>query len=171
MRKKMNCLSFKFIYQYIYNKMEPVKISYKDKLCAISTYYSVSEDASKYLYHRRRYGYPFKKPTDSMYLKWDNKLLNALIKADKIEGFNWDNLIFSNDIQTLLDNDINVESQSDNVEIFKGRNSASKTKSFEKYGEKNNEIQDDGWMIVTNNRGQLIRRNILRKMGFLNQSN
>ena len=167
----MDCLSFKFIFQYSYNKMEHTKISYKYKLCAISTYYSVSENAAKYFYHRRRYGYPFKKTTDSMFLKWDNKLLNALIKADKIDGFNWDNLVFSNDIQALLDNNINVDLQSNKVEIFKGRNLSSKTKSFEKYSNEDNEIQDQGWMIVTTNKGQLIRRNILRKMGFLTQSN
>ena len=101
--------------------MDP-KFSYQDKINSISSYFGVTNEAAKYMYHRRRYGFPFKNENDTNFIKWDNKVLNALIKADKLEGFNWDLLLFDDDMQLLLEKNIDVNLQSDKIDVYKGRN-------------------------------------------------
>ena len=162
--------------------MDP-KFSYHDKINSISSYFGVTNEAAKYMYHRRRYGFPFKKENDPNFIRWDNKVLNALIKADKLEGFNWDLLLFDDDMQLLLEKNINVNLQSDKIDVYKGRNSLRRTQQFEKYDPElkkssntvelhpvelqSKETENNDWVLVTSNKGQLIRRNILRKIGFL----
>ena len=42
-------------------------------------------------------------------IEWNIKIQNALVKADKISGFNWDDLEFSDDINVLNNNNIIVK--------------------------------------------------------------
>ena len=96
---------------------------------------------------------------------------NALVKADKISGFNWDGLEFSDDINVLNNNNIIVNNQAPTVYI-------NKIKELN-YNEKNNQIEcdennhseitdeTDGWTTVITDKGQMVRRKILKKIGFL----
>ena len=150
--------------------MDNVKFSYKDKINAISSYFGVSEDASKYMYHRRRRGYPYKKETESEFLKWTTKLQNAFIKADQIATFDWGNLKFDEDIKMLFMNGIDVETQSNKVQVNKISQTVQPTTRQLNVDEKSvNDESDDGggWTVVTTNKGQLVKRHMLRKMGFL----
>ena len=153
--------------------MDNVKFSYKDKINAISSYFGVSEDASKYMYHRRRRGYPYKKETDPAFLKWTTKLQNAFIKADQIATFDWDNLKFDEDIKMLFMNGIDVEKQANKVQVNKISQTVQPTTRQLNFDEKSvNDESDDGggWTVVTTNKGQLVKRHMLRKMGFLPHS-
>jgi len=153
--------------------MDNVKFSYKDKINAISSYFGVSEDASKYMYHRRRRGYPYKKETDPAFLKWTTKLQNAFIKADQIATFDWDNLKFDEDIKMLFMNGIDVEKQANKVQVNKISQTVQPTTRQLNFDEKSvNDESDDGggWTLVTTNKGQLVKRHMLRKMGFLPHS-
>ena len=151
--------------------MDNVKFSYKDKINAISSYFGVSEDASKYMYHRRRRGYPYKKDTDLAFLKWTTKLQNAFIKADQIATFDWDNLKFDEDLKMLYMNGIDVETQANKVQVNKISQTVQPTTRQSNVDEKSvyDESDDDGggWTVVTTNKGQLVKRHMLRKMGFL----
>lgn len=150
--------------------MDNVKFSYKDKINAISSYFGVSEDASKYMYHRRRRGYPYKKDTDLAFLKWTTKLQNAFIKADQIATFDWDNLKFDEDLKMLCMNGIDVETQSNKVQVNKISQTVQPTTRQSNVDEKSvNDESDDGggWTVVTTNKGQHVKRYMLRKMGFL----
>ena len=171
--------------------MDSSKFKYKNKITAISSYFGVSEQAAKYMYHRRQRGLPYKTETDDLYIEWNIKIQNALVKADKISGFNWDGLEFSDDINVLSNNNIIVNNQSNIVYINKNNeknNELNNEKNNELNNEKNTQIecdennqtsqtdgtcqnddtyQTDGWTIVTTNKGQMVRRQILKKLGFL----
>ena len=155
--------------------MDSSKFTYKNKITSISSYFVVSEQAAKYMYHRRQRGLPYKNETDDLYIEWNIKIQNALVKADKISGFNWDDLEFSDDINVLNNNNIIVNNQSHTVYINKNKEL--------NYNEKNNELNNqsecdennqsdntdetDGWTTVITDKGQMIRRKILKKIGFL----
>ena len=157
--------------------MDSSKFKYKNKITAISSYFVVSEQAAKYMYYRRQRGLPYKTETDDLYIEWNIKIQNALVKADKISGFNWDDLEFSDDINVLNNNNIIVNNQSPTVYINKNKEL--------NYNEKNNQIEcdennqsdnkdgtyqndeTDGWTTVITDKGQMIRRKILKKIGFL----
>ena len=92
-------------------------IKYKAKLQAISSYFDISRNAAKYIYHRRRRGVPFKAPKDKNYIAWSIKLQNALIRADKEPGFKWANLVFGKEEEVLAEYKINVQNQSDEIYV------------------------------------------------------
>ena len=157
--------------------MDSSKFKYKNKITAIISYFGVSDQAAKYMYRRRQRGLPYKTETDDLYIEWNIKIQNALVKADKISGFNWDDLEFSDDINVLNNNNIIVNNQSPTVYINKNKEL--------NYNEKNNQIEcdennqsdnkdgtyqndeTDGWTTVITDKGQMIRRKILKKIGFL----
>jgi hypothetical protein len=133
--------------------------NYNDKLKAISSYFGVSEGAAKYIFHRRRKGFPWKKDADTNYFEWSIQLQNAFIKADNITLFDWRNLNFNNDIQILAENNIIVNEQPNTIQFNK-----------RKIDKDLNEEDDDaggGWTIVTKNKTLLIQKHLLKDMGFL----
>jgi hypothetical protein len=164
--------------------MDSSKFKYKNKITAISSYFGVSEQAAKYMYHRRQRGLPYKTETDDLYIEWNIKIQNALVKADKISGFNWDGLEFSDDINVLSNNNIIVNNQSNIVYINKN-NEKNNELNNEINNEKNTQIEcdennqsenndgtrqtdeTDGWTTVITDKGQMVRRKILKKLGFL----
>jgi hypothetical protein len=152
-----------------FQTMDNTKVSYNDKINAISSYFGISDSAAKYMYHRRRRGFPYKNVTDNSFLEWTIKLQNAFIKADQIAAFDWSILKFDKDIKILSVNGVDVNDQSNKVQVNKisqmGHLSAKQVTNDAK-----NVKEDpgcDGWTLVTTNRGQLVKRNTLRKMGFL----
>ena len=157
--------------------MDSSKFKYKNKITAISSYFGVSDQAAKYMYHRRQRGLPYKNETDDLYIEWNIKIQNALVKADKISNFNWDGLEFSDDINVLSNNNIIVNSQSTTVYINKiSQLNCNEKNTQMEYNENNQTGQNDGthqndetdgWTVVTTNKGQMVRRQILKKLGFL----
>ena len=160
--------------------MDSSKFKYKNKITAISSYFGVSEQAAKYMYHRRQRGLPYKTETDDLYIEWNIKIQNALVKADKISGFNWDGLEFSDDINVLSNNNIIVNNQSTIVYINKNNeknNELNNEKNTQIECDENNQSENndgtsqtdetDGWTTVITDKGQMVRRKILKKLGFL----
>jgi hypothetical protein len=174
--------------------MESAKISYNNKINAISSYFGVSFNAAKYMYNRRQRGFPYKHETDMLFLEWSIQLQNALVKADKISGFNWDELNFDNDINILNANNIKVKDQHLKIHINKINKSAYNFNEKNMNGESNEKNMNgesneknmngtsneknmngtsneknmnEGWTVVTNNKDQMIRRQILKQIGFL----
>lgn len=116
-------------------------------ITSVKEYFNISEEAAAYIFFRRRRGFPFRKISDSKYLEWTDALLNALIRADEIFGFDWESLGFGNEEHIL--NEYNLLSS--NIDI----STESKT---------NTNLMEEGWTIVPkNNKSQ----KILQKMGFL----
>jgi hypothetical protein len=117
-------------------------------------YFNVSKDAAKYMFHRRRMGYPWKKNTDDNYLKWSIPIQNAFVKSDNLDVIDWKSVIFTNDIKILEENNINIEET--NHEIHVNENN------------KNIKYMDrEGWTVVTSKRNNVIQKHLLQTMGFL----
>ena len=151
--------------------MDSSKFKYKNKITAISSYFVVSEQAAKYMYYRRQRGLPYKTETDDLYIEWNIKIQNALVKADKISGFNWNDLEFSDDINVLNNNNIIVNNQSSTVYINKNNelnyNGKNNQIECDENNQSDNTDETDGWTTVITDKGQMIRRKILKKIGFL----
>ena len=133
--------------------------NYNEKLKAIKSYFKISDQACKYMYHRRRRGYPWKKDNTPGYIPWNIQIQNAIIKADNLTLFDWELLKFDNDIQILSEHGINVDDQLKTVQIG--------TLTI------NNDIKeedDDGWTVVTTKKSHSIKKHLLRSMGFLPQT-
>lgn len=124
--------------------------NFKDKINAISSYFNVSMQCAKYIYHRRKKGQPFKSEDDVGYIQWNMKIQNSLIKADLIKDFNWKDLKFVNDVTTLKNFGIDVESQDDKLYTNKKENDF-------------NESNELGWTVVTRRRSNKNKK-ILTKL-------
>jgi hypothetical protein len=131
---------------------ETLKYTYNEKINTIHNYFGVSTNAAKYIFSRRRHGFPWKKVTDEKYLKWDIQIQNAFVEADTIKNFNWGNMQFDNDIQILLENGIKIENQSKTV----NKNHKSAIKKI-----------DDEWTVVTTDKKKLNEKHILKFIGLL----
>lgn len=131
--------------------MQRKTANYNDKIKTIISYFGISENAAKYMFHRRRRGFPWKTEDDIKHLKWTIQLQNALIKADTLPNFDWVNLKFANDIQLLMESGINVDDQPNVVNIKKVIN----------------EEDNNGWTVVTKKKSNLIQKHILKNIGLL----
>ena len=128
------------------------KFSYNEKINAIHEYFGVSIDAAKYMFNRRKCGHPWKKSNDKNYLKWCIQLQNAFIEADNIRYFDWDALTFSNDINILSDNGIEIDNQ---LKIITKNNKTSIKK------------KPDEWTIITSDQKKINKKHLLKFIGFL----
>lgn len=151
--------------------MEKSKFTYKEKINAISSYFGISEDASRYIYHRRRRGFPFKRNDDPNFLKWDMQLQNAFIKADQIATLNWNDLKFDDDLKVLLEHGIDIDTQPKTPVINKiNQTTSTISNKSNKMNDKDIKEEDDdnfGWTVVTNKKGHIVKKYMLRKMGLL----
>lgn len=87
-------------------------VKYNEKIKAIGSYFGVSGVCAKYMFHRRRRGYPYTKNNDPKYLEWTPQLQNGFLKADLVENFDWSKLMFDTDTATLAnDFHINIANQ------------------------------------------------------------
>jgi hypothetical protein len=152
------------------------KIRYVDKIYAISMYFGVSSDAAKYMYDRRRLGVPYRNNTDDLFLEWNTKIQNALVKADSIDGFDWNKLNYYDDIDMLALNGIVVEDQPIKIQIKKKiplntnilDNLDNSKPILNGYFDFDSN-KDDGWTLITSERNQMTRRKILKRIGFLHK--
>ena len=144
-------------------KSGPRLYNYNEKIKVISESFGISKMAAKYIYHRRRRGYPYKKVGNHNFIQWSTKLQNALIKADGIVDWDWDNLLFSEDVKKLMEHGINVDEESNKIVIKNAQASG----NSHKQNSPDIESTDDGWTVVTNNMSKLSQKYILRKIGLL----
>jgi hypothetical protein len=116
-----------------YNKKRIDKVEYYH-IClnSIKNYFGVSDLCSAYLYHRSFRG----KRRCSKYMCWHIKLQNALVKADKCLGIDWNNIKFGLEDVELKQHGIVVDEMLNDV--------------FRWYEEKIIKVVDDGWTTVVN---------------------
>jgi hypothetical protein len=130
--------------------------NYNEKLTVLKSYFKISDQAVKYMYHRRHHGYPWKNNNDPGYIVWTMQIQNALIKADNLALFEWETLKFDNDIQTLSEHGIIVDDQLKTTQVGKQPlNNGIK------------EDNDEGWTVVTTPKSHAIKKKLIRSMGFL----
>jgi hypothetical protein len=131
-------------------------VLYEERITIIMDFLGISQEAAAFIYHRKRYGSPFKKSDDPKYMEWTLRLQNALVKADECVDWDWDEIKFGLEEQALIQNGIMIEDQSD-TNIFK----------LEKKGKR--ESNSDGeWIIVKDIRKIRQKQNkILQIMGFI----
>ena len=144
------------------NLRPATRSNYNDKIKNISSYFGISVEAAKYMYHRRRRGFPWKNENDGNFLKWNIQLQNALIKADNLAVFDWTSLKFNNDVNTLKENGIIVDEQPKTIYRNKSNDNQESNKDID-------EEEDDGggWTVVTKKENNSIQKQILRNLGFL----
>lgn len=128
---------------------------YKKQLYAISSFFNVSNSAAKYMYHRRRKGLPYKKNDDFNFLPWTIQLQNALVKADTVPEWDWENLTFYSDCETLKYHCIDIDSQP--ITLYKN-----KPNTFNKP-----QLDADDWTLVSSSKKKISHKFLLRQMGFL----
>ncbi len=157
---------FKNKQYYYYNlyTMEQ-RVEYKERIEALKAVFNISEPAAKYIYHRRRRGYPYKNGTDISFMPWTAKLQNALMAADKIPEFDWNALVFSEEEEILKQNGIVVDECPTRIQLNRG--------SRIKTALHNIPIADPltAWQTVKSPKAKLINKHIVRKMGFLPSTN
>ena len=132
--------------------------NYNEKIKVIKSYFKISEQAAKYMFHRRRRGYPWKKDNDVGYFMWSIQLQNALVKADTIALFNWEILKFDNDVHTLSEHGIVLDEQPNTIQV-----------NVNAINTDIKEDDDEGWTVVTTKKSHVIKKQLLRNMGFLPQ--
>jgi hypothetical protein len=143
---------------------DKIKINYNDKIKTISSYFCVSINAAKYMYHRRRRDIPWKKDCDVGYLKWTVQLQNAFIKADNLAVFEWANLKFNTDVHVLMENGIIVNEQPHTIQV-------NSVQELDKDISEEDEKDGGGWTVVTKNKTYVIQKQLLKNMGFLPKKN
>ena len=107
------------LYNRKHTKTSNPPINYEDKLSAIGLYFGVSDKASKYLYHRRRRGFPYKRDGMPRYLKWSTQLQNSLVKADQLSTWSWEDLEFECDVSKLAYAGLDIDKESDSIYVNK----------------------------------------------------
>ena len=148
--------------------------NYKNKINMLILHFGISESAAKYIFHRRRRGYPFKKEGEENYLQWSMQLQNAFIEADKCSDIKWSKLKFKDDLQVLTDKNIDIKKQSKAV-VFSKVKQVTDTNLTRK-GKPSNYDKDlttsdtDEWTVITNNKSGTDDKQLLRKMGFVPRS-
>lgn len=148
--------------EYVDDETTKKKFIYSEKIGAISSYFNVSREAAKYIYHRRRKGFPYKKVDDPNFIKWDMRIQNALIKADTLDVWNWKELSFYDDVYDLQNHGIDVLKQS--YDVYKNPKSHKVSHREESLID---EETNGEWTIVTPSKKKMHDKFILKKMGFL----
>jgi len=80
---------------------------YQATIKELTEYFGVSQICAQYLYHRALRS----KRKDDRFLPWNIKLQNALVKADKCLGINWEKVFFGQEEEYLLLHGIKVDDQ------------------------------------------------------------
>jgi hypothetical protein len=128
------------------------RVSYEERLALITDFFGISHAAAKFLYHRKRQGFPCKKRGDPKFLAWSLSLQNALVKADECVDWEWDDLKFGSEEKALTQSDISLEDQSDTV-VFK---------------HEKKETSYDGWTMVKDSKKiKQQQTKALQIMGFI----
>jgi hypothetical protein len=116
---------------------------YKSDILLIGKYFGVSDECASYLYHRS-----FRcKRKDNKYMPWDIKLQNAIVKADKCMGLNWNNIHFGQEYDEFANHGIIIEEMSDKV--FKWINNDNSNDNSNANSNDNSNDNRNKWITVS----------------------
>jgi hypothetical protein len=143
------------------------QVSYYSKIGTISTYFGVSDSAAKYIYHLRRKGYPYRSHDQQDYLPWTMPLQNALVIADTYKSFNWNNLQFGNELNTLMKHGIEVNERE--LRIHRNVIAQDNALKITSKTDVNVDYEDEegGWTVVASKYQVIAEKHILRNCGLL----
>lgn len=130
-------------------------LTYEGKIKIIQEYFGISELCAIYLYHRRRRGIPWHKPSDPKYLEWSIQLQNAIICLDTITGFDWRGLEFGYEEIQFIKNNIDISKMPESIVVLSEVPNLYMKNSPDK----------DGFIKVEYNKINITRE--LNKMGFI----
>jgi hypothetical protein len=133
-------------------------LTYEEKIKIIQEYFGVSEICAIYLYHRRKRGAPWHKPSNQKYLEWSIQLQNAIIYLDTIVGFDWHSLEFGFEEIQFTKNGIDINKMENKIVVL-----SETPKTFF-----NNEPDKDGFIKVNKHKINITKQ--LNKMGLLPRS-
>ena len=141
-----------------------VKKSYKEKMKLISLYFNIPNDASIYLYHRRRRSFPFKKKTMQNYLEWNLAIQNGLVKImGENQHIDWSSRDFNDEENLLTKYNIDTSVKTSVVYKNKPKNIVADANCIDE-----KILHDiDGWVLVTDKRRNASNKFLLRKIGLL----
>ncbi len=95
----------------------------------ISEYYGVSETCASYMYHR---AYRSRR-RDEKKMYFNLKLQNALVKADKCLGIEWEKIYFDTEVEQLEEFGITLDDQPDTVFSWNEESDSKKTESNDEW--------------------------------------
>jgi hypothetical protein len=133
-------------------------LTYEEKIKIIQEYFGVSEICAIYIYHRRRRGAPWYKPSNQKYLEWNIQLQNAIIYLDTIVGFDWYSLEFGFEEIQFAKNGIDINKMENKIIVL-----SETSKTFF-----DNEPDKDGFTLVNKYKINITKE--LNKMGLLPRS-
>lgn len=84
---------------------------YESSLKHIAKYYGVSNECASYLYYRAFRS----RRKDDRYMAWTVKLQNAIVKADKCLGIDWEKVYFGEEEDNLSHHGIVIDEMEDKV--------------------------------------------------------
>ena len=158
-----------------------MNFTYNEKLNIIGEFFGISHDCARYIYHRRRKGYPYKKKEDDGYLEWSIQVQNGFVLGD-VKNIDYKNIHFNSDIDELKDKysiDISKMSSEKVLQNKIKQKDANKIKirttdisddsvNLDKNVDNENTNDDGGeWCVVTAKKTLHDKKSILKKMGFI----
>ncbi len=85
--------------------------NYKCNIDDISEYFGVSEKCAQYMYHRAIRS----KKKDDKYIQWNIRIQNAIVKADKCLGIEWEKVIFGKESEEFSLHGILIDEMPDDI--------------------------------------------------------
>jgi hypothetical protein len=159
-----------------------MNFTYNEKINIIGEFFGISPDCSRYIYHRRRKGYPYKKKEDDDYLEWNIQIQNGIVLGD-LSNIDYTDMHFIEDINILKEKyNIDIKSmpckkvlqnkikQKDDKKIkIRATDISHDSVNLGKSDDANIGDDDDGneWCLVTTKKTLYVKKNILKKMGFI----
>lgn len=84
---------------------------YMKSIREMQEYFGISKVCAQYMFHRALRA----KRTDEKHMPYTLQLQNALVKADKCLGINWERVFFGQEEDNLMSHGIKIQDQDDQV--------------------------------------------------------
>lgn len=107
---------------------------YVKSIREMQEYFGISKVCAQYMFHRALRA----RKTDEKHMPYTLQLQNALVKADKCLGINWERVFFGQEDDNLMTHGIKIQDQDDKL-VFRW---------VEVNQESHQEVDDPGWTVV-----------------------
>jgi hypothetical protein len=128
---------------------------YNKSLKAIEEYFGVSRICAGYLFHRAFRS----RRRDEKHLEWNIQLQNAVVKADKCLGLEWDKVEFAKEQDEFSKHGIIIDEMDNSVFRWVSEEDDDDYKSPEE--------QSSEWTVVSRKRKKTSNRKKIRNIGLL----
>ncbi len=133
---------------------------YKNSISELQIYFGISQICAQYIFHRALRS----RRSDDKHLPWNVQMQNALVKADKCLGINWDKVYFGYEEQNLLAHGINVNDMDSTV--FRWTADPQNNDASDNTDElQNNEKNESEWITVSRKKKKKEKALLAAKVG------